>query len=165
MAFHRSPEVEGQLGKDEPPPKRDRGGGRGTLRRCTRFVSHTLHTLRYSGLLVPSHGISSPTAMWGPPFSRENEDISVPSLGGKCGPQWWRSPLPGGRLGLPGRLKQEDCEASSCAAAVSAPDAVTDSHPLPPAPLSQTLFALCWHFGWSVMFFLRGASSFLPARE
>lgn len=70
VAFHESPEAEGQLGKAEVPTERDReGGGRGNLRRCTRFVSNMLHTLRYSGPLVPSHGVSFPTTMWGHPFS------------------------------------------------------------------------------------------------
>lgn len=85
VAFHESPEVEGHLGKDEAPTERDRkGGGRGNLRRRTRFVSNTLHTLRYSGLLVPSHGISSP-AMWGPPsiLLRERRRLSpFPGRGG-----------------------------------------------------------------------------------
>lgn len=95
VAFHESPEVEEQLGKAEVPTGRDReGGDRGNLRRCTRFVSSTLHTLRYSGPLVPSHGVSSPTTMWGSPFSWENEDIFTHSLEIQVqsvteSPSWW----------------------------------------------------------------------------
>lgn len=60
-------------------PRDREGGSRVNLRRRTRFVSTTLHTLRYSGLLVPSHSISSPTATCDLRFpERTKTSVQVP---------------------------------------------------------------------------------------
>lgn len=111
-------------------PRDREGGSRVNLRRRTRFVSTTLHTLRYSGLLVPSHSTSSPTAtchLHSP--ERTKTPVQVPVS----------DKSPDGQLGSPGRLKQGGCETSSCSAAVAGPDAVADTHHLPPFPPALAL--------------------------
>ena len=75
---------------------RDRGGGRGNLGRCTKFVSSTLHTLRYSGPRMPSL-VSALPLQWGdhhPPREQRHVD-PFPGRGrGKSSqrqvtPSWW----------------------------------------------------------------------------
>lgn len=141
VSFYESPEVEGQLGKEEAST--DRGGGRGNLGRCTRFVSSTLHTLRYSGPRMPSL-VSALPLQWGDHHPlREQRHVDPFPGRGRGESSQRQGPLPGGQLGSPGRLKQEGCETGSFGAAVAGPDAVIDIHPLlPPPPLLNPLHSL-----------------------